>query len=218
MFDGAEVRRGRGFEARLAGVGHAGANATVGDGVHRIVVRPAPRVAATLWVDGFRHEVEALDERMRAIRARRCDGRSGGPCAASRPDARDGRSCTGQVGDVVQPGQGLVVMEAMKMENELRAAAATVKAVIAEPGTAVEKGALLIELGSYRVLGFRPGAIASRRARTASTARESSRSRESRAGRPTSRVARAAGRSVKSTAPLRAARRHAPARRSFANS
>jgi len=52
-----------------------------------------------------------------------------------------------QVGDVVQPGQGLVVMEAMKMENELRATApATVKAVIAQPGTAVEKGALLIEL------------------------------------------------------------------------
>ena len=52
-----------------------------------------------------------------------------------------------QAGDVVQPGQGLVVMEAMKMENELRATtAATVKAVIAQPGTAVEKGALLIEL------------------------------------------------------------------------
>ena len=52
-----------------------------------------------------------------------------------------------QVGDVVQPGQGLVVMEAMKMENELRAPAhATVKAVLAQPGTAVEKGALLIEL------------------------------------------------------------------------
>ena len=43
----------------------------------------------------------------------------------------------------MQPGQGLVVMEAMKMENELRAtAAATVKAVLAQPGTAVEKGAL----------------------------------------------------------------------------
>ena len=52
-----------------------------------------------------------------------------------------------QVGDAVQPGQGLVVMEAMKMENELRApAAATVKAVHAQPGTAVEKGALLLEL------------------------------------------------------------------------
>ncbi|MDE3052849.1 MAG: biotin/lipoyl-binding protein [Gemmatimonadota bacterium] len=50
-------------------------------------------------------------------------------------------------GDVVQPGQGLVVMEAMKMENELRATAGgTVKAVAVAPGTAVEKGALLLEL------------------------------------------------------------------------
>jgi pyruvate carboxylase subunit B len=47
----------------------------------------------------------------------------------------------------VQAGQGLVVMEAMKMENELRAtAAARVKAVLATPGTAVEKGAVLIEM------------------------------------------------------------------------
>ena len=52
-----------------------------------------------------------------------------------------------QVGDTVTPGQGLVVMEAMKMENELRATSAgTVKAVLAQPGTAVDKGAVLLEL------------------------------------------------------------------------
>ena len=52
-----------------------------------------------------------------------------------------------QVGDQVQPGQGLVVMEAMKMENELRATTAgTVPAVLPQPGTAVEKGAVLLEL------------------------------------------------------------------------
>jgi pyruvate carboxylase subunit B len=52
-----------------------------------------------------------------------------------------------QVGDQVQAGQGIVVMEAMKMENELRATAAgKVKSILAAPGTAVEKGALLVEL------------------------------------------------------------------------
>jgi pyruvate carboxylase subunit B len=52
-----------------------------------------------------------------------------------------------QVGDRVQAGQGIVVMEAMKMENELRATAAgTVRSVDATPGTAVEKGALLVVL------------------------------------------------------------------------
>jgi len=50
-------------------------------------------------------------------------------------------------GDVVKPGQGLVVMEAMKMENELRATAdGAVRRVLVAPGTAVEKGALLLEM------------------------------------------------------------------------
>jgi pyruvate carboxylase subunit B len=52
-----------------------------------------------------------------------------------------------KVGDSVQAGQGIVVMEAMKMENELRATAAgIVKSVDVTPGTAVEKGALLVAL------------------------------------------------------------------------
>jgi biotin carboxyl carrier protein len=39
------------------------------------------------------------------------------------------------------------VMEAMKMENELRSSSAGVVAAIrAQPGAAVEKGAILIEL------------------------------------------------------------------------
>jgi biotin carboxyl carrier protein len=38
-------------------------------------------------------------------------------------------------------------MEAMKMENELRATSVgTVRAILAQPGTAVEKGAILMEL------------------------------------------------------------------------
>ena len=52
-----------------------------------------------------------------------------------------------EVGSVVQAGQGLIVMEAMKMENELRSAAAgVVKSVRVKPGVAVERGATLVEL------------------------------------------------------------------------
>jgi biotin carboxyl carrier protein len=52
-----------------------------------------------------------------------------------------------EVGSVVQPGQGLIVMEAMKMENELRSASAgVVKVVRVKPGVAVERGATLVEL------------------------------------------------------------------------
>jgi biotin carboxyl carrier protein len=121
----------------------------IGDEVHRIVVRPgATRGRYVLWVDGYRHEVEALDERMRAIRE--LAGQSAeasGPAPLVAPMPGMIVRVHVQAGDVVHAGQGLVVMEAMKMENELRASvSATVKAVHARVGTAVEKGALLLEL------------------------------------------------------------------------
>jgi pyruvate carboxylase subunit B len=49
-------------------------------------------------------------------------------------------------GQAVAAGAGLVVLEAMKMENELKApASAVVRAVRVQPGEAVEKGQVLIE-------------------------------------------------------------------------
>jgi acetyl/propionyl-CoA carboxylase alpha subunit len=51
------------------------------------------------------------------------------------------------VGDEVTVGQGLIVLEAMKMENTLKASQnGTVTHVAVMPGKAVEKGALLIVL------------------------------------------------------------------------
>jgi biotin carboxyl carrier protein len=51
-------------------------------------------------------------------------------------------------GEQVEPGQGVVVVEAMKMENELTAAAAgTVRAVHVRPGQVVEGNAVLVEIG-----------------------------------------------------------------------
>ncbi|MGE0825462.1 MAG: biotin/lipoyl-containing protein [Candidatus Binatia bacterium] len=51
------------------------------------------------------------------------------------------------VGDAIEKDQGVLVIEAMKMENEVRASAAgTVKAVHVASGEAVESGELLIEL------------------------------------------------------------------------
>jgi len=52
-----------------------------------------------------------------------------------------------EVGQQVVAGGGLVVLEAMKMENEIRASGAgTVKAVLVEVGQAVEKGTALVEV------------------------------------------------------------------------
>ena len=53
------------------------------------------------------------------------------------------------VGDRVELGQGIVVVEAMKMENELQAQAiGVVRRVHVEPGQAVEKDQVLVEFGS----------------------------------------------------------------------
>ena len=50
-------------------------------------------------------------------------------------------------GDAVREGQALLILEAMKMENEIRAPRdGTVKKIHAAPGTAVDKGALLVTL------------------------------------------------------------------------
>jgi biotin carboxyl carrier protein len=117
--------------------------------IHRVQLRPGEsRGRYTLWVNGFRFEVEALDERTRAIRElSAATAKPTGPAPLVAPMPGMIVRVNVGAGDVVQAGQGLVVMEAMKMENELRAAAAgTVRRVLVAPGTAVEKGALLLEM------------------------------------------------------------------------
>ncbi|HEU4564828.1 MAG TPA: biotin/lipoyl-containing protein [Gemmatimonadaceae bacterium] len=121
----------------------------VGSEVHRVVVqRRGGRGIYTLWIDGFRYEVEALDERARAIRdltAATAGPQGPAPLVAPMPGLIVRVKV--EIGDEVQAGQGLVAMEAMKMENELRSTApGRVKAVLVAPGQAVEKGAVLVEL------------------------------------------------------------------------
>ncbi|HEX6058595.1 MAG TPA: biotin/lipoyl-containing protein [Gemmatimonadaceae bacterium] len=122
---------------------------TMGESSHRVVVRRGDgRGRYALWVDGWRFDVEALDERTQAIRD--MTGVEAGP-AGPAPLVAPMPGLVVRVnvapGDPVHAGQPLVVMEAMKMENELRASASgTVKAVRAVPGQAVEKGAVLVEI------------------------------------------------------------------------
>lgn len=148
-----------GETARIGGVPHAVHLADVegtpvhlvgvGDRVHRVVARRhAERGRYTLRLDGWRVEAEALDERTRAIRdltARQAA--QAGPLPVTAPMPGMIVRVHVQVGDAVAQGQGVIAMEAMKMENELRATTAgTVKAVLVQPGQAVEKGAVLVEL------------------------------------------------------------------------
>jgi pyruvate carboxylase subunit B len=143
-FDGADVA------AQVASIdGTPVRMVTIGNEVHRVVVRPgASRGTYTLWLDGYRFDVEALDERTRAINERAgTSAKATGPAPVIAPMPGLIVRVNAAVGDIVAAGQGLVVMEAMKMENELRAqSAGKVKSILVTPGTAVEKGTLLIEL------------------------------------------------------------------------
>jgi acetyl/propionyl-CoA carboxylase alpha subunit len=122
---------------------------TIGDRVHRIVERRREgRGSYTIWVDGFRFDVEALDERARAIRdITAATARRTGPAPIVAPMPGLIVKVNVVVGDVIEPGHGAIVMEAMKMENELRATAGgRVRAVNVEVGAPVEKGVVLVEL------------------------------------------------------------------------
>lgn len=123
---------------------------TIGGVQHRVVARRGDaRGRYALWIDGWRFDVEALDERARAIQDLAAAAvRSLGPVPVVAPMPGLIVRIDVSVGDRVAAGQGVVVMEAMKMENELRApAAGIVRAIRAEAGAAVEKGAVLIEFG-----------------------------------------------------------------------
>jgi acetyl/propionyl-CoA carboxylase alpha subunit len=121
----------------------------LGTHVYRVVAEKRQgRGRYTLWVDGYRFEAEALDERTRVIRdLSAANAAPTGPAPIVAPMPGLIVRVNVSIGDHVEAGQGLVVMEAMKMENELRATAAgTVSGVQVTPGTAVEKGALLVSL------------------------------------------------------------------------
>jgi biotin carboxyl carrier protein len=109
--------------------------------------------ASGRWTVAFRGErwdAEVLDERTRHIRS--LTGSAGAqrgmpPLKAPMPGLV--LRVLAAPGQTVAPGEGVVVLEAMKMENELRAsAAAVVKQVRVKPGEPVEKGQVLVDFES----------------------------------------------------------------------
>lgn len=121
---------------------------TIGGRVRRVLARRGAAAGQyTIHLGGFRFEVEALDERTHAIRQLAGSAaRPPGPSVLPAPMPGLIVRVLVQPGDVVQAGQGVIVIEAMKMENELRASSAgVVRAVSVAAGSAVEKGAVLVE-------------------------------------------------------------------------
>ena len=114
---------------------------------HTLVTRRNDRHEWELHLDGQRHTVEVVDERTRAIREM-----TGHAAAASGPKPVRAPmpglvvQVSVEVGDTVSAGQSVAIIEAMKMENDLKAESeGRVAEVLVEPGQAVEKGAVLVE-------------------------------------------------------------------------
>jgi len=112
-----------------------------------LIMRSAGRGQWGLDLGGDHWDVEVLDERTRHIRSLTAGAeRHRGPVTLRAPMPGLVVRILVEPGQEVAAGAGLVVLEAMKMENELKApAAGIVGAVRAQPGQAVDKGQVLVE-------------------------------------------------------------------------
>jgi biotin carboxyl carrier protein len=116
------------------------------DGKSYDVVADIDREEVAIQVVGQRFVVHVEDERERAAHA------VSGPKVGGKRELR--ASMPGivndvkvQVGDVVEEGKTLVVLEAMKMQNPLGAeAAGKITRIVCKKGEAVAAGALLLEM------------------------------------------------------------------------
>ena len=101
---------------------------------------------------GERWECEVVDERTRHIRSLTGSaGQQRGTPPLKAPMPGLVVRVLAEPGQEVAAGAGVVVLEAMKMENELRATVASVvKTVRVKAGEAVEKGQVLVDFESDR--------------------------------------------------------------------
>lgn len=102
--------------------------------------------ALIVTVDGYRFEVEVRDPRRWSRGSGRAAGQGRETLAAPMP----GKVMRVLVapGDAVGPGQGIVVVEAMKMQNEIKTSrSGRVLAIHAQEGATVSAGEALVTIG-----------------------------------------------------------------------
>lgn len=145
---GYRVRIGdRWIEADLASVGKYVRSLRLEDGTQHSLVHHRNGTSHEISMDGGTFTVEIIDP----LAARRSGGSdemsSGGIVKALMP-GRVVRVLVNK-GDAVTRGTGLLILEAMKMENEIVAPAdGVVDELFVEPGQTVEAGAELVHIGS----------------------------------------------------------------------
>ncbi len=141
---------GRSFAATLGVLPGAPVRLLTLDGATAAL--PCEPLSAGRWRLGWHGEqVEAdvMDERTRHIRSLTVrSGAAAGPATLRAPMPGLVVRLAVEVGQQIGAGAGVVVLEAMKMENELKASGpGVVRAVLVQTGQAVEKGQALVEFG-----------------------------------------------------------------------
>ncbi len=148
--DGRVAVEGREHEASLSATGTPHGHSLLVDGSSFALL--ASRGDGGEWqleVDGRTVPARVLDARRARVRELSAAAGGRGEVASLRapmPGLVVGVAV--DEGEVVEAGDTVLIVEAMKMENELRApGAARVTRVLAAPGEAVEKGQVLVEFG-----------------------------------------------------------------------
>jgi pyruvate carboxylase subunit B len=120
---------------------------------HHVVAYHLARGRWDLNISGYPLEVEVVDDRTRAIRELTGAAAAGaGPKPVVAPMPGLVVKVDVSAGDAVEPGEGVVIVEAMKMENELKAEAGGVVArVHVRAGDTVDKGQVLVDFESPEV-------------------------------------------------------------------
>lgn len=146
LHDGAVEIDGEAVDARLTRLGPHTVHLLLAGRSYVLTLEPTPSGAVRVTHAGRTTTVRLKTERDLLLERLGFSGASAaGPSALHAPMPGLVLQVLVEPGQAVEAGQGLVVLEAMKMENELRAdAAGTVAAVHVAPGTAVGKGELLV--------------------------------------------------------------------------
>ena len=136
-------------EASLSGANPGGVRSLLIDGAS-FALSARRKPARGQWeivLDGRGLSVQVLEAREARVLERADEGGASAgvaPLRAPMPGLVVGTAV--QPGDLVEPGAAILIVEAMKMENELRATGvAKVARVLVSPGDAVEKGQVLVE-------------------------------------------------------------------------
>jgi len=114
---------------------------------HRVLATRKEKGVWGLHLSGTHLTARVVDERTRAIQEMTGSGEGAtGPKALKAPMPGLVVRVEVEIGQEVVEGDGLIIMEAMKMENELRCVGgARVKAIHVQEGQAVEKDQILVE-------------------------------------------------------------------------